>query len=67
MGDTLAIKEDDVRKKDEFGNRLVSELEKTKKKLNAVNTKLQLSVKDQNYQIAGISFDILGLMSHCRG
>lgn len=47
MADTLSIKEDDLRKKDEFGNRLVEELEKMKKKLNAANTKIQHTLKDQ--------------------
>lgn len=41
MADTLSIKDEDLRKKDDFGNRLVAELDKMKKKLNAANSKIQ--------------------------
>ena len=47
MADTLSIKEEDLKKKDEFTTRLVEEVDKLKKKLSAANSKIQYELKGQ--------------------
>ena len=47
MADTLQIKEESLKKKEEFTTRLVDEVEKLKKKLNAANNKIQYELKSQ--------------------
>lgn len=53
MSDTLNIKDEDIRKKDEFNNRLLAEIDSQKKKLSAANNKINYTFKDQ---IAGSTY-----------
>ena len=47
MVDTLGIKEEEIKKKEEFNGRLMEESDKLKKKLAAANNKIQYELKDQ--------------------